>query len=153
TLTALANVRARDLAERRERQVARMTRYYADLREELKEQAGRARDAEQAQARRAERLAAIDREEQLRIAELRQKSTLHVHVRLQRVVQVEQPKLLIEARRTGEKVVPQPLEVVWDPLTESPEAPPCPVCRRPTFAFEPTRHGAACPSCAAASAA
>ena len=38
----LANTRAREAAEQVERQVARMTRYYADLRAELEEQVERA---------------------------------------------------------------------------------------------------------------
>jgi hypothetical protein len=150
TIAALANVRGRELAERRERQVGRMTRYYADLRAELEEQAGRSRNPEEAQARLAERRAAVDREEQLRIAELRQKSTLHVHVRLLQLLLIGQPKLLVRVSLTGEKLSPQPLEMVWDPLTEAPEAPPCPECGRPTFAFERTRGGRlVCPACAA----
>ena len=44
TVAALANVRVRELGERLDRQIARMTRYYADLRAEMEEQAERARD-------------------------------------------------------------------------------------------------------------
>src|SRR5207245_7746424 len=43
TLAALANTRSRELNERLERQIARMARYYADLRSELEEQHQRAR--------------------------------------------------------------------------------------------------------------
>jgi hypothetical protein len=41
-----------------------------------------------------------------------------------------------------------PLELVWDPLTEALEAPPCPTCGRPTYAFDLTRQGhLICPAC------
>ena len=73
TVAALANVRARQLAEWRDRQAARVRRYYADLREELEEQAHRARNAEEAAARRQQRLAALEREEHLRLAEVEQR--------------------------------------------------------------------------------
>jgi hypothetical protein len=149
TLAALANVRGRELAERRERQIERMSRYYADLRGELDEQLQRSRKAEEAAARRDERRAAIDREEQVRIAELRQKSTLRAEIRLLQVLQVEQPKLLAHVRLESEKHPPSPLEVVYDPLTEAVEAPACPVCGRPTFALELNRLGqVTCPACA-----
>jgi hypothetical protein len=150
TIAALANVRGRELAERREQQIARMSRYYADLRGELEEQTRRARHPEEAAARAAERRAAIDREEQLRVAELRQKSTLRVHLRLLQLPQVLQPKLLVHALVGPPKQPPARLELVWDPLTEALEAPPCPECGRPTFALERTRLGAVvCPACAA----
>jgi hypothetical protein len=150
TVTALANVRGRELGERREQQVARMSRYYADLREELEEQARRARNAEEAAARLAERRAAVDREEQLRVAELRQKSTLRVHLRLLQLLRVEQPKLLVHALIGPPKQAPARLELVWDPLSEALEAPPCPECGRPTFALDRTRWGQiVCPDCAA----
>jgi hypothetical protein len=126
-----------------------MGAYYADLRMELVEQAGRARNAEEASARLAERRTAIDREEQLRIAELRQKSSLRVHVRLMQVLLVEQPKLLVHAVIGAPKEAGDKFEIVWDPLVEAVEAVNCPGCGRPTFAFERNRLGhAVCPNCA-----
>jgi len=98
SLGALAATRNRELSERLHRQIARMSRYYADLREELEEQRRRLRDRDEADDRLEARRAAIDREEQVRVAELRQKNTLRVHQRLIQVVVIQQPKLLIHAR-------------------------------------------------------
>ena len=155
TLAALANLRARQLAERRDLHIARLTRYYADLRGELEEQAYRSRaHAEEAAARLEQRRSAIDREEQLRIAELVQKSNLRVQLQLLQLLRIDQPKLLVHSILTSPKPpTATPLELVWDPLTESLEAPPCPVCGKPTFVLEQTRQGVACPACAAAAAA
>jgi hypothetical protein len=148
TVVALANVRGRELTERSNRQIARMHRYYADLRQELKDQSQRGKPSEDAEHRRAARQAAIDREEQVRVAELRQKSALRVHLRLMQVALIQQPKLAIEAVVRGEGFRPVPLELVWDPLIESVEAPACPACRRPSYAFEVSRRGVmACPAC------
>ena len=63
TLASLANNRGRELHERCDIQVKRLERYYADLRTELDEQKRRARNVEEAAARHAERLAALEREE------------------------------------------------------------------------------------------
>jgi hypothetical protein len=146
----LANMRGRELADRRDRQIERMTRYYADLRTELEEQASRARNPEEAATRLAERRAAIDREEQVRIAELNQRSALRVQVRLLQVLLIQQPKLLVHTGVGPEKGPFEPLELVWDPLTEALEAPPCPECGRPTFDLERNRLGhVVCPACAA----
>src|SRR5947209_3464499 len=51
TVAALANIRAREAAGQVERQVARMARYYADLRAELEEQLRRAASREEDLAR------------------------------------------------------------------------------------------------------
>jgi hypothetical protein len=153
SLAPMAGVRQRDLAERLERQVARMRRYYADLREELEEQRRRTRDKDEAAERLASRRVAIDREEQVRVAELRQKSTLRVHLRLLQVAMIRQPKLLVHALFTTPDREPSRLEMVWDPLLEMLEAVPCPECGRPTYAFEATRQGhVVCPACAARAA-
>ncbi len=64
TLAALANTRARELGERLNRQVERMRKYYADLREEVEEQAERARNRSEDEAKFASRREALDREEQ-----------------------------------------------------------------------------------------
>jgi hypothetical protein len=144
----LANTRRRELAERLERQIARMTRYYRDLRAELDDQAARARDDE-ARARVAARREAVGREERVRVAELRQKSTLHLELRLLNVAVIEQPKLLLGCELTARGRPPGRLEVVWDPLLEAAEAAPCPRCGRPTFAFGLTRQAeVVCASCA-----
>jgi hypothetical protein len=135
SVAALANSRDRELRERCEQQVARMRQYYADLRQEL---AGpkRGKQAEDTDDRRAARKQTIDREEQVRVAELRQKSQLRVELRLLEILVVQQPKLLIKAHIADGKRAPVPLDLVWDPLTESLEAPPCPSCGRPGYAFQ-----------------
>ncbi len=150
TLTPLANVRNRELTERLQRQAARMTQYYADLRGELEEQRRRARKADEADARLAERRAAVDREEQLRQAELRGKNSLRVHLRLLQLLLLYQPKLLVQATLQVPDRPAGPVELVWDPLPDTLEAVPCSECRRPTYALELTRAGqVACPACAA----
>ncbi|MEJ7639080.1 MAG: hypothetical protein WKF75_14190 [Singulisphaera sp.] len=150
TVAALANVRVRELGERLDRQVARMTRYYADLRAEMEEQAERARTRDEDAAQAAARREGVDREERLRVAELRQKGTLRVHLRLTNLLVVHQPKLSLRATLEVPGSSPTSLELVWDPLIEGLEAPACPACGQPTFAFELAPRGRlACPSCVA----
>jgi hypothetical protein len=150
TFATLANTRSRELNERLQRQITRMARYYADLRTEVAEQEERARGRGEDLTKFAARREALEREERLRVAELRQKNTLRVHLRLLHLLVVQQPKLQVRCRVAGEKA-PAPLELVWDPLVEAVEAAPCPVCERPTFAFALTRLGQlVCPACAAA---
>ena len=149
TIAALANIRGRELDERCQQQLTRVRQYYADLRSELEDQSRRGRPAADAESRLAQRRAALDREEQQRLAELRQKSTLHVSVSLLQLLQVQQPKLLAQVTLAMPKQPPGCLEVVWDPLSETIEAPPCPSCGRPGYAFEVDRKGhVVCPACA-----
>jgi hypothetical protein len=148
SLAALAHVRSRELTERLEQHIARMTQYYADLRSELEEQGRRARDKEEVGARLDARRAAIDREEQVRVAELRQKNTLRVYLRLLQLLLIQQPKLLIRTRLTAPDHGAGHLELVWDPLLDALEAAPCPTCGRPTYTFDLTRQGTiVCPAC------
>ncbi len=150
TVAALANIRARDVAAHVDRQIGRMERYYADLRAELEEQASRAEGRGEDPGRFAGRREALEREERLRTAELRQKSTLRVEVRLLTVLLVQQPKVLVQTR-VRDKRHAAALELVWDPLTAALEPAPCPACGRPTFAWSWTRQGRlVCPACAAA---
>jgi hypothetical protein len=152
SLAALANNRSRELRERCDVQVRRLERYYADLRTELDEQKRRARNLEEAVARHAERLAALEREEKLRVAELRQKSALHVELKLLQRLRIEQPKLLVHAVLTAEDHVSAKLDAVWDPLLEVIEAVPCPNCGKPSYEFTLQRSGRiGCSFCKAAS--
>jgi hypothetical protein len=149
TLAAMANTRSRELSERLSKQVVRMRQYYADLREELEDQVRR-RKAEEDPARLAARREALDREEKLRVTELQQKNSLRVQLRLLNLVVVQQPKLLLHAAVASAKASAA-LELVWDPLIEALEAPPCPSCGRPGFTFEVTRLGRlVCPACKSA---
>jgi hypothetical protein len=148
TVSALANTRGRELTERVDRQVARMARYYADLRTEAAEQAERARTRGADLAPLAARREALDREEQVRIAELRQKASLRVHLRLNNLLIVYQPKLWLEATVSGPRSLTGRLEMVWDPLVEALEAVACPNCGQPTFVLEVAPPGRlACPAC------
>ncbi|MBI3469317.1 MAG: hypothetical protein HY000_40455 [Planctomycetes bacterium] len=177
TLAALANTRSRELSERTSRQITRMTQYYADLRIELEEQRTRAENRQEDLSKFPARREALDREERVRIAELRQKSTLWVNLRLLNLLVIRQPKLLLRARlvrcvqasnssqRTPAERRPRLsaasatpevsglVDLVWDPLTESLEAVPCPECHRPTYALDLTRQRViACTTCASATA-
>jgi len=148
TIAALANIRGRELDERCQQQLARVRQYYADLRSELEHQSRRGRPTTDAEARLTQRRAALDREEEHRIAELRQKSRLHVTVSLLQLLQVQQAKLLAHLTLTVPKRPAGHLEVVWDPLGETVEAPPCPSCGRPGYAFDVDRLGrVVCPAC------
>ncbi len=150
TLAALANTRSRELNEQLERQIARMSRYYADLTSELEEQARRAEARGEDLAKIGPRREALAREERVRVAELRQKNTLHIELRVLNLAIIQQPKLLLRCTvATGKTSAP--LELVWDPLLEVVEAAPCPACQRPGFTFDLTRQGwIVCPACAAA---
>lgn len=148
TLSSLANARSRELHERLDKQVSRMTRYYSDLRDEAAEQAARAQKREQDAAKYTARREALTQEEQVRIAELRHKHGLRVQLRLLSVLMLHQPKLLLDAEVTARGKPPVPWHLVWDPLTETLEAPECPHCGRPTFELVPTRLGEpACSAC------
>ena len=153
TITALANARHRQQNEHTEKQITRMSRYYSDLLAELDDQASRASALKKAgddTAKFASRRDALHREEKVRVAELRQKSSLRVQVRLQNVLVIEQPKLLIHAALQAEKRDSEHLELIWDPLTEALEAISCPQCQRPMFALALNRlNKVACPNCVA----
>ena len=96
----------------------------------------------------SQQLAALEREAQLRVAELRQKSVLHVDLRLLQLLRVEQPKLLVRCVLTAEDHVPGKLEVVWDPLLEAVEAVPCQLCGKPSYDFTLSRYGqVGCAAC------
>src|SRR5207244_2386641 len=101
----------------------------------------RGRDTDDAKARRSARAEAVGREERLRIAELRQKNSLTVELRLLSLLQIYQPKLLLRCRLTAPKRPDASLNIVWDPLLDGLEAVPCPSCRRPTFHLDIKRDG------------
>ena len=118
------------------------------MRDEVAAQQERARDRKQEVEKFVQRREALLREEQLRVTELRHKSTLRVDLRLLSVLVVGQPKLRLPATLHAPKREPEPLALIWDPLTETLEAPPCPHCHQPTLVFRSDRLGrAACPQC------
>lgn len=151
TVAALANTRARELAERLDRQAARMNKYYDDLADELEEQWQRAAAKGDDSDKYASRREALGRERELRITELRRKNALSVRLRLLNLLVIRQPKLLVQTVVVPETESPIPLELVFDPLVETVEAPMCPACGRPTFDLQYYRGTLACPACAAAS--
>jgi hypothetical protein len=144
TAASLANTRRREWASRVEKQIARMAAYYAQLRNEADEQAARTADFDRAVARRE----AIDREERLRIAELRQKSAIHVLVKLASMMVVQQPKLLISAAILHNSRPVGRLKAVWDPLSDAIEAVRCPACDQPTMDIRIDRSSLGCANCA-----
>jgi hypothetical protein len=153
TLSAMANTSFRELHERLDRQLERIGRYYADLRAEVEEQARKARNRDEDPAKFTARIEGLEREEQLRAAELRRKSQLKVHLRLLNLLVIHQPKLLLNTEVVSSKAGPAAgrLEWVYDPLVEAVEAAVCPECRHPTFEFAVTRQGQlVCPACASA---
>ena len=147
TVAALANARRRDWSGRVEKQVARMTAYYAQLRSEAQDQVARGADPDATAERAAARRDAIEREQLLRIAELRQKSAIRVSIKLVSMMMVHQPKLLISAAIVQRDQPAGRLEVVWDSLTESIEAVPCPGCGHPTRALRIDRTRLSCGGC------
>jgi len=150
TVASLANTRGRELSQRVERQIRRMVRYYGDLRSELDVQIRRARDRGEDLAKFDPRREAIDREERLRVADLRRKSTLRVQLRLANLLLIRQPKLLLRSTVTCQRrpTATTQLDLVWDPLTESLEAATCPRCQSPTYVFQlDSRSQPACPAC------
>jgi hypothetical protein len=148
TALALANARRRAWSGQVERQIARMSAYYEQLRAEADARAGRARGPAESAERDAARRDAIDREERVRIAELRQKSAVRLNVKLISVMVVQQPKLQIEAAIAQQGRQPARLDVVWDPVTESIEPVACPGCGHPTFGLGADRAGLRCAGCA-----
>ena len=118
TVAALANSRARELGERLNKQIERMSQYYADMRQEAQEQVHRGRKHPDEAGKLAARLQALDREERLRITELRQKNSLRLQLRLLNLLVVQQPKVLLHTQVASEKAA-APLELVWDPLMEA----------------------------------
>lgn len=154
SVASLANVRARELNQRLDKQAARMMRYYDDLAHELDEQSRRGRDAESA-AKYESRRTALARERELRIAELKQKNALRVELRLLLTLLVHQPKIEIrgtlgQKQTNGRPVETTPAVLVWDPLTSSVEAVPCSACRSPTFEIAPRQSTLVCAACAQA---
>jgi uncharacterized Zn finger protein (UPF0148 family) len=151
TVAALANTRARELAERLDRQAARINKYYDDLADELEEQRQRAAAKGDDSDKYASRREALVRERELRITELRRKNALSVRLRLLNLLVIRQPKLLVQTAVVPETGSPIPLDLVFDPLVEAVEAPTCPACGRPTYDLQHYRGALACPACAAAS--
>jgi hypothetical protein len=159
TVTALANACRREWADRLERQIARVSYYYAQLREEADEYERRSQfrtrkpedgsSEDDPAGRAAARREAIDREYSLRIAELRQRSSVRVEIKLGSVMLVEQPKLQIAAAVMVKERSVGRLDLVWDPLSDGLEAVPCTRCGQPTFTLRIEHAELVCANCPA----
>jgi hypothetical protein len=147
TVSALANVRRRELSQRVERQVQRMTEYYRDLRSELAQQEERSRKRQENLERFAPRTEAIGQEERLRISEVRKKHALQVRLRLLSLLLIHQPKLFLAAELAVGDNPPATLRFTWDPLVETLEAVTCPNCQAPTYVLQVAQRRIVCPQC------
>jgi hypothetical protein len=143
----LANARRREWSGAVQKQIQRMRAYYARLRDEAAQPPARLRDPQAAAARAQARAESIDREERLRIAELQRKSELRAQVKLTNLLVVHQPKLMLAAAIVPKSGAASPLQLVWDPLSDSVEAASCPSCGQPTFELDISRRGLKCPGC------
>ncbi len=154
TLTAEVNARQHQLQARLAEQAERMKRYFADLRAELNERmeksAARGQESESLRLR----VAALDREEALRLEELRRKAMLRVQLQLKNLLHIKIPRLFLtvllsptEGKRAA-SFRPQSLTLTWDPLVEKTDALDCPNCQHPTYELRLSRAGAlSCPTC------
>ncbi len=151
TVKAELNTRQHDTKAQLATQTERMKRYYADLRAELNERVDRATArGEETESLRA-RLAALEREQALRLDELQRKAQLRVQLRLTNLLHVKIPRLFLNARLIfdDKKRAPLPLKLSWDPLVEKTDALDCPNCQHPTFELRLSqRKELRCPNCA-----
>jgi hypothetical protein len=152
SVSTAANNLQRDWEDRQSRQIARVDRYFADMRAELQERIQKAAARGEATEDLRQRGTAIEREAALRIAELRRAPGVRVRVGLTNLLHLKIPRLFLEARliATGKRrtVALPPLTVTWDPLVEKTDALSCPACRRPTYHLILTRRGdLGCPAC------
>jgi len=85
----------------------------------------------------------------VRIAELRQRSSVRVEIKLSSVMLVEQPKLQIAAAVMVKERSVGRLDLVWDPLSDGLEAVPCTRCGQPTFTLRIEHAELVCANCPA----
>ncbi|MEW6755617.1 MAG: hypothetical protein AB1505_32270 [Candidatus Latescibacterota bacterium] len=152
TAAAVAQGHRVEQQERLQRQVARMQRYYQDVRAELALRLERARQDRRLRTETVtsleERLQGTGREEQLRIAELRQRAALSMELELLNLLLISYPKCQIPTRLEPRRGQPLDLELVWDPLTSQVEPAACPRCGRPTReVVQGERYLFGCPEC------
>jgi hypothetical protein len=148
TVGAVANIHKREMDERLQTQIARMTQYYNDLHEEMKERIERAEQRDSDTTKLYDQLGVIDRERKIRINELKNKAVMRVEIELLSLMILSQPKLHAQVDLVPKKGTPGSTELVWDPLTEKLEAAECPNCKHPTFSLSPDlRGGLVCQDC------
>jgi hypothetical protein len=152
TAMAAARTHRREQEQRLEQQVERLGRYYRDLGKELEERLEKARRDGRMRPETLrsleERRAGLAQEEQVRVAELRQRTRLRMHLRLLNLLLIAYPKFRIPVFLALKKGPSVELELVWDPLIGQLEPPSCPACGRPTRRLEVlNRGGLGCPEC------
>lgn len=156
-ITVAAHARLADLQRFLQRETDRISRYFADLRDELAERRERAlsRGAPDAAGEAPmidSQRAALDREEQAQLVELRRKMALSVQVRLLNTLFLVQPKLSMRIRLSpapSRKGAAGEASLVFDPVTRKPEPWPCPLCSKPTLSLALTLPGqVVCADCA-----
>ena len=154
TVAVEAESRSRDIRGTIARQVERTVRYFADLRAEFRERLEKAGGAGGGQGASLRlRLEAVDREEALRLEDLRRKGALRAELRLRNILHLKAPRLFLTAQLVATGRVPVwaiPLTLTWDPVVGKLDAVPCPHCQQPTYEFRLTPRGElSCPACAA----
>jgi molybdopterin converting factor small subunit len=159
TATTEARGRKQEMESRLAKQMERMVRYFADLREELQDSLEKAQSREDKTEHLISRLNALAREEALRLEEMRRKAMLRVHLKLMNLLHLKVPRLFLRARLIPAKgkdvarnapATAVPLSLTWDPLLEKTDAIDCSGCGHPTYALAwAPRGGLLCPACAA----
>jgi hypothetical protein len=157
TVAAEAAGRSRAIRAASGRQSERTVRYFADLRAELRERLEKARGkGDQAESLRL-RLEAVDREEAVRLEDLRRKAALRAELRMRNMLHLKAPRLFLAAQIvTGGRGPARaiPLTLTWDPVVGKLDAVACPHCGQPAYEFRLTAHAELrCPGCAGATAA
>jgi hypothetical protein len=127
-------------------------RYFADLRAELRERLEKtAGKSDQDESLRL-RLEAVDREEAVRLEDLRRKAALRVELRVRNILHLKSPRLLLAAQiimggRGPARTIP--LTLTWDPVVGKLDAVACHHCQQPAYEFRLTSHNELrCPGCA-----
>jgi len=152
TATSVAHTHRLEQEQRTMRQAERMHGYYRDLREEMQERLERARQDGRTTPETLhsleERLQRLTQEEKVRIAELRQRSGLRIHLRLLNLMVVYYPKFSLQLHLVLKKAPAMEIPLVWDPLASHLEPPSCIHCQRPTRILAQGRRGdLGCPEC------
>lgn len=145
-LSTLGN-RRRHLEWRLERESGRAAAYYAELLREIREEQTALPPDDPGWLRLESKARAIEMEREGRLAELRRKYRLEVHVSLLSVLRLYQPKLVFRGRLAG-KTHGAEVTLVWDPVENTGEPARCSLCAGFTYQLGLTRPGAvACPPC------
>jgi hypothetical protein len=147
-----ANTHQRERRMRLTRQIEQMEQYFTDMRAEVQERIQKARTRGEETENLEQRIEALEREQVLRIDELRRKAVARVHVQLTNMLHLSIPRLFLQTRLlpTGKQSrTPElPLTITWDPLISKTDAIDCPACHTPTYELTVNQRGAyGCPHC------